>query len=65
VLKEHLEAYISDRKRVIEETVIKLISEDAPKNKFSIQAGRMKELEELESEIELFVKKQRETQGMR
>ena len=43
---------LSDRKRQIFDDAMKLIREDAPKNKFTILAGRLREIEDTESTIQ-------------
>lgn len=60
-LKTHLKGWMEDQKKELVDTTVKLISEDAPKNKFSIVTGKMKMIEDLESEIENFERKERES----
>ena len=54
-IKQEIDACVAE--------VTKLISEDAPKNKFSIVSGRMRALEDLTNEIERFVSTARDQQG--
>ncbi len=44
--------WIDGEMKAVNETVMKLIEEDAPKNKFSIQTGRLRALEDVKAEIE-------------
>jgi hypothetical protein len=63
MLASHLKEWLADQKKELVEQTIKLISEDAPKNKFSIITGKMKMIEEFESEIENFERKRLEIKG--
>lgn len=46
-----LEQFLLDEKKDCTEQALKLIHEDAPKNKFSIVAGRLREIENVEAKI--------------
>jgi hydrogenase maturation factor len=50
---ERLESYLKEIRQQLIERVMKLISEDAPKNKFSIVTGELKMVEEVESQIDV------------
>ena len=60
-LKDHIREWLETQKRELVDVTVKLISEDAPKNKFSIITGKMKMIEELESEMTIFERKERES----
>lgn len=55
--------WIKQERDACVEEVTRLISEDAPKNKFSIISGRMRALEDLASEMDKFVSKTRDPRG--
>jgi len=50
---ERLESYLKEIRQQLIDRVMKLISEDAPKNKFSIVTGELKMVEEVESQIDV------------
>lgn len=47
-----IERWANEEKTSVVNQIIALIHEDAPKNKFSILAGRLRLIEDLESKIE-------------
>lgn len=51
-LSNKLIDWVKEKEQELVDEVVKLISEDAPKNKFSIVTGKKKMLEEFESVIE-------------
>lgn len=53
--------YLADKKMEFNETIQKLISEDAPKNKFSIVTGKLKMIEDFELDFQNLVKQSQES----
>lgn len=54
-LDQHLLPWLDQEIKGVTEIVMKLIEEDAPKNKFSIQTGKLRALEDVKAEIEKFL----------
>jgi hypothetical protein len=60
-LEGFLKLYLAQRKEELASQHQKLILEDAPKNKMTIITGRLLEAVDLESEIERFLNKARDS----
>lgn len=59
----YLKAWLEQEKEGCVNSITKLIEDDAPKNKFAIVTGRLRALEDMETEIQKFLLKSRDPQG--
>lgn len=54
-IEAHLSKFLEDQMRDVTDAVMKLVKEDAPKNKFSILTGKHLAFEDVKAEIERFL----------
>lgn len=52
---------LDERKAALVDEVLRLIREDAPKNKFSILAGRLRAIEDTEAKISQLMQEKRDS----
>lgn len=57
-----IERFLEEEKKECVDQALKFIHEDAPKNKFSIVAGRLREIENVEAKIAA-MKREEEPKG--